>query len=83
MEYLVGDGVVNGGRLGILTGGAIPGTICGEAEAALVAAGGVLPSLLIDSDTSPSSLLMLVRAAIVTSSSSDRASGNSARIFIY
>ena len=45
MEYLVGAGVVNGGRLGILTGGAIPGTICGEAEAALVAAGGVLPSL--------------------------------------
>ena len=27
MEYLVGAGVVNGGRLGILTGGAIPGTI--------------------------------------------------------
>ena len=44
IEYLVGAGVVNGGRLGILTGGAIPGTICGEAEAALVAAGGVLPS---------------------------------------
>ena len=53
IKYLVGAGVVNGGRLGILTRGAIPGTICGEAEAALVAAGGVLPSLLIDSDTSP------------------------------
>ena len=45
MEYLVGAGVVNTGRLGIRTGGAIPGTICGAVEAALVAAGGVPPSL--------------------------------------